>query len=73
MSEETYQVRTAMGQEQMVSKQTKTNVKIVGLNILHSFSVGKIAPNYILKSDFFAKISAKVDFKANKLGLYQRG
>ena len=62
-----------MGQEEMVSKQAETNMKISGINIPHTFLVGKIAPNCILGSGFLAKTSAEVDFKANELRLHQGG
>ena len=55
----------------MVSKQAETNVEIAGLNIPHTFLVGKIAPNCILGRNFLAKISTEVYFKANKLYLHQ--
>ena len=41
--EEAYQVRIAIGQEEMASKQAETNVEIAGSNIPHTFFVGKIA------------------------------
>ena len=66
-SEEAYQVRTAMGKEEMVSKQAKKNREIAGLNIPHTFLLGKIAPNCSLRSNLFSKTSWEVDFKANKL------
>ena len=62
ISEEAYQVRKSMGQEEMVSKQAEIKVKIAGLNIPHIFLVGKIAPNCILRSNFLAKISEEVNF-----------
>ena len=60
-----------MVQEEIVSKQAQTNMEIAGLNIPHTFLVNEISPNCILGSDFLAKITAKVDFKANKLCLHQ--
>ena len=60
-----------MGQEEMVSKQAQTNVEISRFNIPYTFLVGKIAPNCILGSDFVVKTASEVDFKVNKLSLYQ--
>ena len=62
-----------MGQKETVSKQAKTNVETAGLNIPHTFLVGKIAPNYILGNNYLAKTSAEVDLKAKKLHFHQRG
>ena len=56
----------------MVRKQIKTNIEIARLNIPNIFLVGKIAPNCILESNFFAKTSEEVDFKVNELFLYKR-
>ena len=72
MSSEVYQVRTSMDQEEKIRKQAKKNVEIARLNILHTFLVGKIALNCILRSNFLVKTSAEVDFQGNKLHLCQR-
>ena len=71
MSEDTYQVQTAMGKEETVSKQAQTNVEIAGFNTPHTFLMGKFAPNCILGSIFLEKTATEVDFKANELHLHQ--
>ena len=52
-SENAYQVRIAMDQEEMVYKtSTNIHVEIARFNIPHTFLVVKIAPNCILRKQF---------------------
>ena len=46
-------------------------METVSFTIPHSFLVGEISPNCILRSSFLVKIATEVDYNINKLCLYQ--